>query len=204
MKVAGTSGAQAPRRQSKQPCADSNPNPAKSPKSVARHLRFWLTVAVAATFDIVTKWLAWKHLGPPQQAGLPRIIIPGWFVLETSENFGAVFGMGQGYIWLFILMSIVAAGLMVWLLVTSAPNQRMFHVFLGLILGGTLGNLYDRVSFGFVRDFLHFSLKLDVFGGSRSVWPYIFNLADVFLVVGVAGAIVASLASGRGKAEGSK
>jgi len=159
------------------------------------HLRFWLAAAVAAAADLITKSIAWKYLGAPEQ-GEPSVeILRGWFRLTTSENYGAVFGLGQGYGWFFVLMSIVAAVLLVWLLVTSRPERRMFHVWLGLILGGTVGNLYDRIAFGYVRDFFDFYGEATI-GPIRLAWPYVFNLADVFLVLGVAGAIIAWLASG--------
>ena len=112
----------------------------------------------------------------------------GTFCFLTSINEGALWGMGQGYTWLFALLSIVAvAGVSVWLFAYRAANSLWLTIALGLIMAGTLGNLYDRLGlhgclrpdgttiYG-VRDFLAFT-----FG----TYPYpIFNGADCFLVTG--------------------
>jgi signal peptidase II len=79
----------------------------------------------------------------------------------------------------------------------------MFHLGLGLILGGTLGNLFDRICFGHVRDFILFTGRAQI-GGFQLAWPYVFNLADVFLVIGVVGAIIAWLAGPKGMPGGDR
>jgi signal peptidase II len=94
-------------------------------------------------------------------------------------NHGALFGIGgqhQGNAnFMFLLISCgAAAGIIFWITRASAANDRWLCFALGLILGGTFGNLYDRLVFGGVRDFLYF-YKID--------WP-VFNIADCCLVVG--------------------
>jgi len=93
-------------------------------------------------------------------------------------NPGALFGLGQGYNGLFSVISVLAAvGIIAWVCRRSAARDWVLCTSLGLILAGTLGNLYDRVVFSGVRDFLHFQVVgvID--------WP-IFNLADSCLVCG--------------------
>ncbi|MBX9678804.1 MAG: signal peptidase II [Gemmataceae bacterium] len=99
-------------------------------------------------------------------------------------NHGALFGMGgqddQGrdHNHWFAIVSIAAAIFVAgWSLRADARRDRFLMVVLGLIFAGTLGNLYDRVVFRGVRDFLHFHWEgvID--------WP-VFNIADVCLVTG--------------------
>ena len=70
----------------------------------------------------------------------------------------------------------LALGLITWVFVTSRRGQPWLHIALGLITAGAIGNLYDRAVFGAVRDFLKFTV---------SWYPFIFNIADVLLCVGV-------------------
>jgi signal peptidase II len=96
-------------------------------------------------------------------------------------NQGALFGMG-GTAWrgvanaLFALVSLLVA-VALGIFVTLWPNRPNWPltVALGLVAGGAVGNLIDRVRFNGVRDFLHWNYLFD--------WP-VFNVADVFLVVG--------------------
>jgi signal peptidase II len=87
-----------------------------------------------------------------------------------------VFGIGQGKVSFFLAFSVLAMGLITWVFVTSRRNQIYLQIALGLILAGALGNMYDRAVFGAVRDFLMFTVKW---------YPWIFNIADVLLCVGV-------------------
>ena len=102
-----------------------------------------------------------------------------------SVNRGALFGIGNadaesgGWNVFFLVVSILAAIFIVfWTSRPAVAQDRFLCLALGLILGGTLGNLYDRIVFGGVRDFLH------CFYGSQ-VWPD-FNIADCCLVGGAA------------------
>ena len=100
-------------------------------------------------------------------------------------NQGALFGLGNsrdgsgGWNNVFLAISILAAGFVIfWAARPAVAHDFFLSKALGLILGGTLGNLYDRVVFGGVRDFLHcYYLTED------RVWPD-FNIADACLVCG--------------------
>jgi signal peptidase II len=97
-------------------------------------------------------------------------------------NQGALFGFLKDYTVAansgFAVISLLAAlAIAVWSMQPSTARDRWLCAALGLILAGTLGNLYDRIVFNGVRDFLHWNYRFD--------WP-VFNLADCCLVVGAA------------------
>lgn len=101
-------------------------------------------------------------------------------------NRGALFGLGndgEGLNHVFAVISVLAAGFIVcWTSRPAVARDRFLCLALGLILAGTLGNLYDRIVFSGVRDFLH------CYWGQH-VWPD-FNIADCCLVCG-AGVLLA-------------
>ena len=108
-------------------------------------------------------------------------------------NHGALFSLGGEFKTdanrFFAIVSVLAAvGISLWGLRRATGHDRWLCIALGLILGGTLGNLFDRVVFGGVRDFLHFYLF---------EWP-VFNVADCCLVVG-AGLLLVQALFGKGK-----
>ena len=120
-------------------------------------------------------------------------VIEGFFYLTHVRNPGAAFGLfadGPKEIRLtfFISVSIVAIGIVIAFFRKLAPGDRLSALALGFILGGAMGNLADRIRLGEVVDFLHFRL----WGGY--VWPD-FNLADSFIVVGVAILVLELLAT---------
>ncbi len=137
---------------------------------------------------------------PPRRAGEPttaipphegRTAIPIVLDLRLTINTGAVFGLGQGAQRLFILISIIAAAVITFIFVRSDASRRGLHIALAMILGGALGNLYDRALYNGVRDMLHLfpdvrlPFGLSWPGGRQDLYPWIFNVADMALVLGV-------------------
>jgi signal peptidase II len=185
---------------------------------VSRVVVFVLVAAVILAGDLATKSLVFRDLGypgtdldpvvqgthalfaaSPGRDGASIAYLDGWlsFRLFTSFNRGALWGVGQGYTWLFAALSTAAViGIPTWLFGFRAARSWWLTVALGLILGGTLGNLYDRIGMPgcidengltvtAVRDFLLFT-----FGNFH--WP-VFNFADVSLVTGAGMLVVHSL-----------
>jgi len=163
----------------------------------AGHLRLWLTVATGVLLDLGTKYLAWRRLGAPLEPnalGRAYELIPGWIRLVTSRNPGIVFGLniadhlplgpigGQA---VTVLLTLVTCILILYVFVRTPAGHRWTHIWCGLVLAGALGNLYDRLLFGYVRDFIHITRCVNLFGRTFA-WPYVFNLADVYLVAGIA------------------
>jgi len=122
----------------------------------------------------------------------PVVIIRRLLNLHLVKNEGAVFGIGANQRMFFIAFTIAAlvSAVAVFGRWTKA-NATIAHIAIGLIIAGGLGNLYDRLHFGFVRDFLHmlpgWSLPfgLNWPGGNSEVFPWVFNIADVMLLFGM-------------------
>lgn len=123
----------------------------------------------------------------------PIVVVPRVLELTLVLNPGAVFGIGAGKRWFFVVFTVGAVALATWLFARkTAARDRWAHLGFALVVSGGLGNLYDRVRFACVRDFLHplpglrlpFGLRWP--SGSPEVWPYVSNVADAFLLVGIA------------------
>ncbi len=110
-------------------------------------------------------------------------VIPGIFTLTRVHNYGAAFGLMNSTEFPFktTLLSLVAAAALLALLLyagTLPSDQRLARAGLGLIAGGAAGNLIDRISAGYVVDFV------DLYWGSWHFWA--FNVADAAITTGVA------------------
>jgi signal peptidase II len=169
-------------------------------------MRFLLTCAIGLAVDLVTKvWafgalareVVWDETGRVVVYANPAIeLIPGWLHLEAVANQGAVFGLGQGKRWLFLIVSAGAIGLLTYLF-SQSGRGRFYQVVLGMLLAGVLGNMYDRLVFGYVRDMFHMLPDRHWPGFIQNalsfipyirgpIFPWIFNVADSLLCVGVA------------------
>ena len=104
-------------------------------------------------------------------------VIPGVFNLTYVQNQGASFGMLQGFQWFFIVVTFIVVGVATWLMIRyRKQHSRFLKVGVALAYAGALGNLIDRIIFGYVRDFFDFRVF--------DFWKWIFNVADMCLVVG--------------------
>lgn len=137
----------------------------------------------------------------------PVTVVPSVLELKLVLNPGAVFGLGAGKRVFFITFT--AAAMAVALLIFwrgTGPRDHLAHVCLGLLIAGGLGNLYDRLVHGCVRDFLHplpgvrFPGGLRLWGSSGDVWPWVSNVADAFLIVGIVGLVIHLWRDGRRQA----
>ncbi len=108
----------------------------------------------------------------------PTVVIPSLLNLQLTTNPGAVFGLGKGGRYIFIVVSVVAIFIISVMFARSPARAWLLHLALSLILAGAMGNLYDRVVYGAVRDMLHML-------PGTGIWPWIFNLADAALMAGV-------------------
>jgi len=121
----------------------------------------------------------------------PVSVVPWLLEFKLVLNPGAVFGVGPGQRWFFVGFTGVALGFALWMFrAWTKPGDRVVHAALGLVIGGGIGNLYDRLVHACVRDFIHPLPGVEwPFGwrvmGSRELWPYVSNLADLYLLIGI-------------------
>lgn len=123
--------------------------------------------------DQFTKYLAIENL-PPEE---PVHIIGDFLIFYLVRNPGAAFSLGENVTWLFTIALAAVAVIIVWL-AARRVRSRLWAVALGLLLGGVLGNLTDRLfrepgfAVGHVVDFIH----------TPWMMPAIYNVADIFIV----------------------
>jgi len=120
----------------------------------------------------------------PDESALVHPFLPDYLHFQALVNQGAVFGIGQGKRWLFLVVSTLAILFILYLFATSGKH-RFYQFILGLLLAGVIGNMYDRLHLGFVRDMIHGLPGRKWPGSDREIFPWIFNLADSWLCVGV-------------------
>jgi signal peptidase II len=143
--------------------------------SGAERRLYWTAGLSVLALDLVTKFLAERHL--LRSAG--RSVMGDWFQLRLVYNPGAAFGLDLGPFsrWIFMAVAIVAVVALFRMSRRAAPGDLFRQVALGLVSGGALGNLIDRIRSGQgVVDFLDLGL-----GQWR--WPT-FNVADMAVSLG--------------------
>ena len=153
----------------------------------------WLWLAVVVFFiDLVTKTLIVNNF----QLGESINLLPV-FNFTYARNYGAAFSMladaGGWQRWLFGLIALAVSGLLIHWLRKQSFTQYWSNISYALILGGALGNLYDRIVHGYVIDFLHVYWNDNHFP--------IFNLADVWICIGAAMLVLEAIMEGKNKKE---
>lgn len=133
-----------------QPASASSPEAPSAPAALrdpASHLRLWSVVVLGLSFDLWSKEWAFQTL---RQTGY-RQLIPNVLEFRTTLNPGALFGIGAGHTELFLIASVLALVLVIWMFAQSPPRHWFTHIALGAILAGALGNMYDRAFINLVR-----------------------------------------------------
>jgi signal peptidase II len=182
---------------------------------------FFLLAAGGCAADLVTKGAVFQWLGVPPQfqdlrdpaasarwRGDPSLdhlwwLWEGRLGIQTSLNTGAVFGLAPGWWWLFAVFAVVAVvGIVVWLFAYQAARDRWLTVTLGMVTGGILGNLYDRLSLwdttGLLPEYHRAVRDWILFRWPESGLPFFdpwpnFNIADSLLVTGAIMLVVHAL-----------
>jgi signal peptidase II len=154
-----------------------------------RWVLFWAIALGGAAFDLWTKAAIFAWVGPPHSPA--RDLIPDMLELRTSHNTGALWGFAARVPYsslVFAALSIAAAAaICYWLFVRGGAADWRLTAALALIMAGALGNCYDRLRFGYVRDFVHF--HVDAVGFDCAI----FNFADNMLVAGAIGLMLLAL-----------
>ncbi len=146
---------------------------------MTRRWKWFLGFAsLALILDQATKIWARNSLPVgPNGYGIRVPVIENFFDWAISQNAGSAFGLFSGWQWPLTIVGFLALGLIYWMFTKTKDDQIRLIVALGLVAGGAVGNLIDRVAFGTVTDFI-------VWRYYETAWPT-FNIADVALVIGV-------------------
>ena len=146
---------------------------ANSPRGKWWYAIFFLTAALVIAADQLSKHWIRSNLLVGQS-----LFEVGFFRFTHVQNTGAAFGIFQGYSSVLVIVALVGAAVLLFYTLFIHPrfpllDGKLSRMALGLVLGGTVGNITDRLCLGYVTDFI------DV-----GIWPT-FNLADSSVVVGV-------------------
>ena len=137
-----------------------------------------LTVVLVVAADVLTKYIMAGLLPPLPERTLP--VIRDVLHFTYVENEGAAFGMLAEHRWIFMVLSILGLCAIVLLVAKEKPESRWVRLAAGLVLGGGIGNMVDRLGFGFAEKS---GAVLD-FIDCRFVDFYVFNVADACVTVG--------------------
>ncbi len=125
---------------------------------------------VLAALDQLFKLLVVSNF----EVGQSQPLIPGILNITYIRNEGVAFGLFAGMQWLFVILTVVLLGLIIFYMFKKRPESRFFYFTVALIVGGGIGNLIDRIAYGYVVDYL-----------SLSFFHPICNFADYCITVGV-------------------
>lgn len=138
---------------------------------------------VAIVLDQLTKWMASTSLNMHEQ----NPVMP-FFNLTLMHNYGAAFSFlsnaGGWQRWFFTIIAVVISIVLIVWITRLKPTEKWLGVSLGLVLGGAIGNLIDRVAYGYVIDFIQWYYD-------RFYWPA-FNIADAAITVGAVMLLISS------------
>lgn len=121
--------------------------------------------------DQFTKWRIWNTVGPAGDRFM--IEVTPWLDFHFVRNSGSAFGMFQGQSSILMVLSFFALAMLAVVFYGHARQDLLVALALGLLVGGAIGNLIDRIRFGYVIDFI-----------KVPHWPT-FNVADSAITVGV-------------------
>ncbi len=139
-----------------------------------KYFAIFLTALLIALLDQLTKFLIRQTF----QINQSKSIIKNFLHLTYVNNTGSAFGLFKGFNLFFILLSIIVILVILYNIKKIKENEKAMQFSVGLLLGGTIGNLIDRLVYGFVIDFIDFR-----------IWP-VFNIADSAVTISIVFLIV--------------
>lgn len=153
---------------------------------------YWVIALVGLGLDLWSKSVAWDFLACDGTGASQYTVIEGFFWLRCVRNKGGVWGIGQDYTQVLVVVrALLSVGIVVYMAFLDSSRRRLLWA-LSLVLGGALGNLYDSWKFKAVRDFLDFLIPVIDYH-----WPT-FNIADSLICVGF-GLLVIEMLFDRGE-----
>lgn len=145
---------------------------------------FAIVAVCGVIVDVVSKWIVFSKLDEFEKISL----IPGLINILQSKNEGVVFGLFPGKTNVFIVFSFIAIAAIIYIYIKADKSLFVSNFALGFILAGAAGNLWDRIWYGYVRDFI------DLHIGNKYHWPT-FNIADGLICIGISIMVFASFSS---------
>jgi len=139
-----------------------------------KYLTIFSTAIIIILIDQITKFLI--KINFQLNESLP--LIKNIFHLTYIQNTGAGFGILKSQTLILIFISLIVIGVILYYIGSIKEKEKLLQILVGFVLAGTIGNLIDRIAYGFVIDFLDFQ-----------IWP-IFNVADSFVTIGIIGLII--------------
>lgn len=133
---------------------------------------FFLVSAVVAALDFVIKCIVSRSM----TVGSSIPLLPG-LRLTYVQNRGMAFGMLSDSRWVFLILSTVMITALTYFIACKKGYARMVYVSMAFALGGGIGNMIDRIAYGYVIDYVDFY--------PIPAWIWVFNLADAAICVGV-------------------
>jgi signal peptidase II len=139
----------------------------------------WLVALVVLLLDRWSKALVLGHFLP----GESRLVIPHLLWWTYVQNTHGAFGLFGSSPFLLIVLAIAVLGIFAYAFKDQVRRSTLVRIAFGMILGGALGNIIDRLQHQWVVDFIDF----------KTIWPNVFNVADSAITIGVFLLILASL-----------
>lgn len=136
-----------------------------------------LFAAVALAADLISKSAAFDIL--EQTEGNSISVVDGIFSITLARNYGASFSILSGKTELLSAITAIGVAVALVLLIVRPKTPRIFRVSLLCIVAGGLGNLIDRLAFGYVRDFIDYTFLQTFFGIDFAIG----NIADIFVMI---------------------
>ncbi len=133
-------------------------------------------IILIVAFDQITKYFAEKNLA----GGKIVSFLPGFVQFRYAQNTGMAFSMLSGARWIFVVITIIVCGGVMWYLFSNRAKSLWVYWSLGVVLAGGVGNLIDRACFGYVVDFIE-----PIFVNFA-----VFNIADCAVTCGAAVLVV--------------
>ena len=135
--------------------------------------KLYIFMFIFVFVDQITKGLVDLNIGLNQSISL----IPNFFSLTYVHNTGAAFSMFEGARWIFVIIAIIFLNVIFQFFIKNKNLSKKDIIIYALLLAGIIGNLIDRILYGYVIDFLDFT----IFGYDFAI----FNLADTFIVISI-------------------
>jgi len=127
---------------------------------------------LAMAVVVIDQWSKY-YVQTHMSLGMSIPLVPSIFHLTYILNPGAAFGILENQRTFFVIVGLLMIGAVLYLYPRIPANMRLLRLGTGLMMGGTVGNVIDRIQTGYVVDFFDFR-----------IWP-VFNIADIAIVVGV-------------------